>query len=60
MLAFLSAAPGLNGPAHMSGSPSLDHLPAVSRRIAEAGIDAAIAVDWFLRDLDPPSARNSS
>ena len=31
----------------------LDHLPAVARRIAEAGIYAAVAFDRFLSELHP-------
>src|SRR5947207_15637257 len=30
----------------------LDHFPSVPGWIAEAGVDAAIALDWFLDELD--------
>src|SRR2546430_7717639 len=41
----------------MPASPRLDHLPSVAGRIAEAGVDAAVAFDRFLRELDAAAAQ---
>src|SRR5438552_15042094 len=41
----------------MPASPRLDHLPSVAGWIAEAGVDAAVAFDRFLRELDAAAAQ---
>src|SRR5438270_3305065 len=43
--------------AYMPASPGLDHLPSVAGWIPEAGVDAAVAFDRFLRELDAAAAQ---